>query len=240
MARSFAQAYNNAKSVQDKNTAADIAPEHKAGDDTAEVGVRSWKDITIYIEDENGRHERVTSLQERAAVFSHLQDTGEWLKGYTPFSRPVVAELSLNAFDVLLGVDETGAPIDLKNASDDVTAEYIKAQEDMTAFVASRANTYSLSNLPIYERFGEKSYRRNSEHTINTAVYWTFKRFHRFPRPGDTGQGSNGYSPWPYDVNYQGCKSAASEGSSKADTAIKNLIKNVQRPTAKPTAKPVK
>lgn len=197
-------------------------------------GSKLWSEVLLFAL-KDGHPVRVTSMSERAEVLRHYRDTGEFREGYTPFNRRIVPELSPAVFDALQGINEDGSDVDYDKLSDEEKAERDEALKIARDIMADSDETFSYSNLPVYEFSGDK-FHRVSDHRICSWVSHRFLRFRRFVRPGDAKNlGVPAISPWPFTVDYTGIDTAVTGGSSRSSGLLQNLMKLSGKPT--PTLK---
>lgn len=192
-------------------------------------GTKLWSEVLLFAL-RDGYPVRVTSMSERAEVLRHYRDSGEFKEGYTPFNRRIVPELSPAVFDALQGLNEDGSDVEYDKLSDEEKAERDEALKIARDIMADSDETFSYSNLPVYEFSGDK-FHRVSDHRICSWVSHRFLRFRRFVRPGDAKNlGVPAISPWPFTVDYRGIEEATTGGSSRSTGLLNNLMKLSGRP----------
>ena len=198
-------------------------------------GTKLWSEVLIFAL-KDGHPVRVTSMSERAEVLRHYRDTGEFREGYTPFNRRIVPELSPAVFDALQSVNEDGSDVDFNSLSDEEKSERDEALRMAQEIMADSDETFSFSNLPLYENAADGRFHRVSDHRICSWASHRFLRFRRFVRPGDVKNlGVPAISPWPFAVDYTGIDTAVTGGSSRSSGLLQNLMKLSGKPT--PTLK---
>lgn len=229
MGKNIQQALRSAELVSSENIKNDksIHPENAKDVNGSKV----WSEVLLFAL-KDGFPVRVTSMSERAEVLKHYRDTGEFKVGYTPFNRRIVPELSPVVFDALQGITEDGTDVDWAGLSEDEKSEREEALRMAQEIMADSDETFSYSNLPLYELNADGRFHRVSDHRICSWASHRFLRFRRFVRPGDAKNlGVPAISPWPFTVDYTGIDTAVTGGSSRSSGLLQNLMKLSGRPS---------
>lgn len=222
MGKNIQQALRSAELVSTESIKGDKSGIKEHND--AANGTKLWSEVLLFAL-RDGYPVRVTSMSERAEVLRHYRDTGEFKEGYTPFNRRIVPELSPAVFDALQGINEDGSDVDYAKLSDDEKKERDEALKIAQDIMSDSDETFSYSNLPVYEYNGDK-FHRVSDHRICSWISHRFLRFRRFVRPGDAKNlGVPAISPWPFTVDYTGIDAATTGGSSRSSGLLANLMK---------------